>query len=242
MHSLLKKIWQHRHELRSIFGSIYFCFHYLPFRQAIKLPILVYKPHFISLGGSIMIAEGIPVRYGMIRLGFPNTSIYPNSGIIYENTGGKIIFNGSCFVGNNSALSISKDAKLLFGNNFLASTSLKLVCYYLISFGENVRIGWDSLVMDNDLHKMAKIGGGFSKGYASIKIGSNCWIANGCKIMKRSDVPDYCVISAGTIVNSKIEAPKYSVVGYSRKIEVLANGVYRNVYDDKIDWNNIEHV
>lgn len=40
--------------LRSIFSTIYFNLYYLPFKQAIKLPILLYKPHLINVnrGGS----------------------------------------------------------------------------------------------------------------------------------------------------------------------------------------------
>ena len=35
--------------LRSLLSSIYFNFHYLPLSQAMKLPILLYKPKFGSL-------------------------------------------------------------------------------------------------------------------------------------------------------------------------------------------------
>ena len=44
--------------LHSLPWSIYINFHYLPFRQAIRLPIMVYKPHFKKLGGSIEIQGG----------------------------------------------------------------------------------------------------------------------------------------------------------------------------------------
>lgn len=37
--------------LRSIIPTIYFNFHYLPFRQAIKLPIILYKPHLKLMKG-----------------------------------------------------------------------------------------------------------------------------------------------------------------------------------------------
>ena len=39
--------------LRSLIPSMYFNFHYLPFRQAVKLPVLLYKPHLQKLGGGI---------------------------------------------------------------------------------------------------------------------------------------------------------------------------------------------
>lgn len=53
--------------LRSLLSSIYFNFHYLPFSQALKLPILLYKPKLRTLKGSIEIVGG-EVRYDKIRL------------------------------------------------------------------------------------------------------------------------------------------------------------------------------
>lgn len=41
--------------LRYIFPTVYFNFHYLPFKQAIKLPIVFYKPHFGMLKGKVLI-------------------------------------------------------------------------------------------------------------------------------------------------------------------------------------------
>ena len=69
--------------------TIYFNFHYLPFRQAIKLPILLYKPHFISLKGKIII-DALSIRIGMIRMGHLVNTCNPNNGISIDNRGGTI--------------------------------------------------------------------------------------------------------------------------------------------------------
>lgn len=66
--------------LRAFIPSIYFCLKYLPFRQAIKLPILVYKPHFLKLEGTVVI-ENENIRFGMVKLGFLTHVLYPNTGI-----------------------------------------------------------------------------------------------------------------------------------------------------------------
>ena len=52
---ILSKIWKNRKVFRSILPTIYFNFHYLPFNQAIKLPILLYKPKFYDLKGTVEI-------------------------------------------------------------------------------------------------------------------------------------------------------------------------------------------
>ena len=56
MNSIIK-IWNKRWMLRSLFSTIYFNFHYLPFNQAIRLPILLYKPHLVKCKGSVNISK-----------------------------------------------------------------------------------------------------------------------------------------------------------------------------------------
>lgn len=230
------KIWKHRHDFRNIFQSLYFNFHYLPFKAAIKLPILLYKPKLLELQGSVKIVCGKEIKYGMIRLGFPTVSLYPDTGITIENYGGEIIFNGTCSIGNNSYISIGEKGKVEFGDKFTATTTFRLTSYDKIIFGERVIFGWNILVMDTDFHKLTKLSGGYNKGHAPILIGSNNWFGNGCKIMKRTQTPDFCVISADTILSGKIDAPEYCVIGNEQKIVVKATGVWRNIDDDSIDY------
>lgn len=233
--STIKKLWNNRRILRSIFSTIYFNFHYLPFSQAIKLPILLYKPKLLKVKGNVKIGEG-KIKFGMVRLGFPTVSLYPNTGLVYENHGGTIVFNGLCSIGNNSAISIGTKAIVEFGDRFAASTTLRLTSYNHITFGDKVRFGWDTLVMDTDFHKLTKLSGGYSHGHAPVIIGSNNWFGNGCRIMKRTSTPDYCVVQGGTILSGPVVAPAYSVVGNDNHVVVKATGVWRNVDDDVIEY------
>ncbi len=90
-----KKIRRYLQELRYILPTLYFNFHYLPFRQAARLSIVLYKPHLLACKGKIRLEpEDGHIHHGMIRLGFLNSSIYPNNGITWENKGGTVIFRG----------------------------------------------------------------------------------------------------------------------------------------------------
>ena len=230
---LFRIAWAHRHDLRSLPYSIYFNLHYLPLKTAIRLPILLYKPRLLSLKGQVMI-EG-RLKYGQVRLGFPTVSLYPNSGIMFENHGGKVVFKGACTVGNNSALSIGSKGRIEFGDGF-SSSSLRITSYDSITFGNNVRIGWDSLVMDTDFHKLTKLCGGYTSGHGAITIGSDCWLGNGCRIMKRTKIPDHCVVSAGTTLSGPVDVPRYSVIGIKLDVVVKGTGMWRNVDDDVIEY------
>lgn len=233
--SLFKKILAYRWIFRALPVSIWFNFKTLPFSQAIKLPILLYKPKFVSTTGKIIIDS--PVKFGMIWLGFNNVSIYPNNGIIYENKG-VITFKGKVHIGNNSAISIGQNGNLILEDNVVASTTVKLICYNKIHLEENIRIGWNCMFSDTDFHKLTFVNKAakHSVGFGSIKIGRNCWIANSCKIYKNVTVPPYCVIGSDTILYKTIDCEPYSLICNDTQIKVKATGLYRDLNDDKIDY------
>lgn len=231
---LFKRLYYSRAYLRSLPQTIYFNFHYLPLCQAVKLPILLYKPHLKKLKGTVKIFG--KAKFGVVRLGFPQVSLYQNSGITIENQGGTILFRGRCGIGNNSFLSIGPKGCVEFGDRFNASTTLRLVSYDKITFHERVRLGWDILIMDTDFHKLTKLDGGYSHGHAPIEIGADNWIGSGCRIMKRTKTPDHCVVAAGTFLSSPISVAEYSVVGNVNKPVVKATGMWRNIDDDRIEY------
>lgn len=230
--SYIREIWYNRWIIRFLPAIIYFNFKNLPFRQAIKLPILLYKPKFSETFGRIVI--DVPVKFGMIRLGVNGVSIYPNDGIVIDNRG-TITFKGRVSIGNHSAIAVGPKGQLVFEDNFRATCGLKLVCYHDIYFEKNVLIGWNSMICDFDFHKLTYLKGGYSKGYGKIKIGHNTWIANGCKIYKNVEIPPYCVVGADTILNQQVKCEPYSLICNSRPIEIKIQGVYRNRDDDVID-------
>ena len=230
-YTLLEKIKYKLWMLHSLPWSIYINFHYLPFRQAIRLPIIVYKPHFRKLGGSIEIIGG-GIRTGMIILGTYQVDLYPNNGIMLD-IRGKIIFHGSCSIGNNSFISTSKGSLLEFGNNFSATTTLRLACYDHITFEDDVIVGWDCMFIDTDFHRLTREDGKPVKGFGSINIGRNTWIANGCRIMKNTTLPGYCVVAAYSVLTGRIDIPEKSVIGNKHELKILSSGKWLDRTDDK---------
>lgn len=233
---IITKTWHNRNILRSIFSTIYFNLHYLPFQQAIKLPILLHKPKFHKLKGSVTI-DANQISFGMVRLGFHQVSLYPNTGITLEiHEEGKITFHGRCAIGNASAISIGNKGHVVFGNRFNASASLKLTSYCYIEFREKVRIGWENTFMDTDFHKLTKISGGYSKGFGSITIGSNNWFGLRCTILKNTQTPDFCVIGGCSVLNRDYrDIPEYSVIS-GNPAQLKRIGLFRDMNNDQINY------
>ena len=233
IHKFCKKIIALRWALRSLPFSIFFNFWYLPFHQAIKLPILFYKPSFYDLKGTVSFDKSVKIRTGLVQLGLTKCPLYPNTGFVWENHGGNVIFKGRCVIGNSSSISVGEKGLLCIGHRFKATASFRIAAYHSIEFKEKVEFGWDCLVIDSDFHKMTKLDGNYTKGYGSILLKSNIWVGSKSIILKNTAITDYCTVAAGSKVSGKYEE-MYSIIGNSSACSVLKKGLWRNIDDDAI--------
>lgn len=224
-------VWKRRSILRSILPSLLFNFYYLPFKQAIKLPILLYKPKFICLKGKIQING--PIFPGMICLGFNRVNVYPNNGISWENRGGVVIFEGTANIGNNSFISVGEKGILSIGLDFSCNSSLKCVCWNKITIGEHTRVGWDVLFLDTSFHRLKCESGYFGKGYGTIEIGANNWISTKCTVLSGAKTSNWTVAAACSLLNKSIPENRVLVGGSPAKI--LRTGVWRDISDDMVE-------
>lgn len=233
--SIIKKIWRNRSIFRSLFYSIYFNFHYLPYKQAIKLPILLYKPHLKSLKGNVVI-DCVHIKTGMIRLGFRLCGVYPNSGITWENFGGNVVFQGKCKVGNDTFLSFGKKTNVIFGDDFRNVAGLKLVSSKGIKFGKKTSLGWGVLVMDTNFHPLYDMKRNvYKKASGPIEIGDYNWFGTQCKIMHSVRTPERCIFGMNTIVTRSCEMKSYCVMGGS-PVKVLTENVMRDYDNDQEEY------
>lgn len=215
--------------------SLLFNLYYLPFNQAIKIPILIHKPKFIRLRGKIILNTN-NIRFGMIQIGFWGNALYTSrqQGVNWENHGGTVCFNGSANFGIGTCISIGKNAQLEFGDDFLSGPMVKFGCYKKIVFGTRVRIGWESIILDTDFHQtINRITGIKSEIYKEIKIGSCNWIGIRSIILKGSETRDFCIVGANSMLNKKYDFPEYSLVA-GNPVKLKAENVYRD-FDSYIE-------
>lgn len=223
-------------KLRTFFAiipSLLFRLRYLPFKQALKLPIIIYNLKIFKLGGKVII-DSDKIYFGMIRLGLFITNQYPNSGIRWYNKG-TIIFKGNACIGANSAITVLRPTSYLeFGKNFGNVTSLRINCDYKITFHDNVRIGWDVSIIDSAMHRTKDLAGNFTgPGYAEVSIGNNCWIASQCFIMQNTKLPDFTIVGARSMTTKNYEIPTHSLIA-GNPAKLIKTGIWRDFNDDKI--------
>lgn len=198
--------------------TIYFNLKYLPFRQAIKLPVLVSnKVYFRLVSGKLLIL--CPIQTGIIQLGYGDVGIFDDrkSRTIWE-VSGTVMFKGRCNIGHGSKISVGKAGKLVIGENFSITAETSIVAFSEIQFGSNCLLSWDILIMDTDFHKLKDGLGNIVNSPRPIIIGDKVWIGCRCTVLKGSIIPNNCVIGAGSIVNRQLERDNCIYAGSPCKI------------------------
>ena len=218
--------------IQDIIKTIYFNFKYLPLYQAVKFPIYVHNAILDDMRGKILIDSPV-VYHGMVSLGKWGVKIFHDKRIVWQNHGGTVIFKGKCLIGAGSSISVNAHAIVEFGEDFINSAGLKLIASRRVTFGEKARLGWNTMVMDTNMHPLKdKMTGKRGKGGAPISIGDFNWFGSNCIILPGVNTPERIICGLATIVTRNVEWEPYSLYGGS-PIHKLRGNVYRDYDDDK---------
>lgn len=224
--------------LRYFPQTVYFNFKFLRPKDAIKFPILLYKPRFGKLTGRIEIRNK-NIHFGMIRLGYPGNNLYSGKGIFIEIAGdGKMIFEGETFFGNDCGISVGTKGQLIIGNDVFARVGVKICAYHYVKIGERTRIAWNTTIMDSSFHSLKDASTAerlSAKPYGPIIIGKENWLGSGCLILKGAWTNDNVILGARSVLSKKLESePNCIAVGTPPK--VVKKGVYRDMDDCGVDY------
>lgn len=198
-------------------------FHYFPFKQAIKLPILVaHRVVFEQLRGGVEI-EG-KLTTGMLLFGYRGVGFVDSH---YNRTiwqiSGKLKIRGSKIdIGRGSRFCVFGECSL--GDRFSISGLSTIICNKSISFGDNVLLSWDVLVMDTDFHKIKDSSGSVINPDKGIVVEDNVWIGCRTTVLKGTYIPSNTVIAAGSIISGKT----------SKSDCVISSG--KSIIKENISW------
>lgn len=190
------------------------------FKRAIRLPIIVrYNTQLKSLSGKV-ICSYRELRFGDVKIGFGDVGIFDKR---YERCileiAGKIVIRGNVHFGVSSKICVMQNGILEFGEKFVNSAKMTIICSKNIRFEDNVLTSWDTLVMDTDFHQTIYLDSGqLSIMEKPIHVGRNVWIGTRAVILKGSNIADGCVIGANSIVSGKLESENIVIAGNPAKI------------------------
>lgn len=196
----------------SILKTIYLNFKYFSFKDAIKLPILVY-PHTKIEKAKGKIEVDCPMRRGMLSIG--KHGLGNRLDTIWLVTG-TIAIHGSTYLGSGTKISVGDKAILSLGSNFSVTGDTSIICKNKITIGNDCIVSWDDLIMDTDYHHIYDSNGFELNPPSPIEIGDNVWIACRATILKGSVIPSGCVVACSALITSLNSEP-YSIIGGANK-------------------------
>ena len=186
----------------SIPKTLYVNFRYLPFKQAVKLPICISYDCTFKARRRGIVREKQP-QTGMITIGFFKMPFCNHDKTIFR-INGQLIIRGSAHFGCSSKVNVREGAKMIVGDHFNVSSSTSFDCNKSIEIGQNVLFGWDCLVMDSDGHDVYDKNGTIINKDKPIIISDHVWIGCRATILKGANIPSNSVISAGTTISGQL--------------------------------------
>lgn len=187
----------------SLIKTLRLNFHYFPFKQAVKLPLLVSKNVKLrNIKGKINLNN---YRFGNIRIGFNLLGIFDSkkeATILEIGEDSEINLSDNFIFASGCKLSIGKNAKLSIGENVTITGNTTIICNKEIIIDDQSLLSWDILIMDTDSHKIYS-DNRLINAPAKVHIGKNVWVGCRSTILKGSIIPDNSVVAAGSIVAGK---------------------------------------
>lgn len=213
--------------LFSIPKSVYFNLRTLPFRQAIKIPILIsYHVKLQHLmDGVIKISDETPLKPCMISFGFNGTEEVAAYRSIINIRGGKMIFKGGCRIAEGCVIGVS-GGTLTFGKNFSANKNFFVSCNMEITFGDDALLGWNTVFFDATGH-IVYHKGEQKESYKPIIVGSHVWVCAETHVLKGAVIPDNSIVAYKSLVTGKFD-----------QCHTLIGGAPAQILQSDISWGN----
>lgn len=229
---ILKHIFYHIQGIDiSIHKTIYANFCGLPFKEAIKFPILVHQGTRIEEMG--IIKFNCPIRRGILVIG--KRMFYRGQDTVIINRG-TIEIDGNCEIMGGATIHVLRNcSKLHIGNNVMISECVRFLVDTEVSIGNYTRIAFGCLIIDSEFHFTLNLNDGkVSTTRYPIHIGQYNWIGNSSTIKKGTVTPDYTIISNGSMLTKDYsDIPQYSLLlGSPAKLKT--SGI-RRIYNEEMD-------
>lgn len=210
----------------NIIKTIYYNFRWLPFKQAIRLPIVVGWRTKLKGKGKIVI--NCRPRLFMIDIGIPTIPCFDVYGsLTFLQIDGRISAGECIKIHPSAKIWVGETGNLSFKGWNVIGNNTKIACFKEITIGEYTGISWESQVFDTNFHYTKDIVSGkiLNKDNA-VFIGKDVFIGNHVNIAKGSKIPDGSLVSAWSNVSGSFMKNKTSPLIQGPKASVIDNGFY----------------
>ena len=206
--------------------SLWYNLRLLPFRQAIRMPILIsHRTVVQNVSGNVVVRCAKP-KMGLVKIGFGTcqcTDFRHNSTIL--NIRGVFVVHGECSVGAGASIEVAEKAVLTVGNNFNLGPKSLIICHKAMTFGEDFLTSWNCTLMDTDQHSLVNGDGNVTNPDREICVGSNVWFGCNCIVTKGTIIHDSTTVAAGSCLHGTYTDTHTVLAGNPAK--VVKKGVER---------------
>lgn len=222
----------------NVLKTLYINFKLFPFRIARKLPLKIYYNTDIQINrGRLQFRPGIEIQRFMVSIGnFPNpmSSLKGSYTYVRVSPTAKLILGKDVTIRNGANIVVGRQGRMSIGDGVLINAKSLVYSNMQVDIEDNVRISWNVQIMDSDFHFVYNDNNNSIK-YCSapIVIGRNCWIGSYTMVCKGSKIPQYSILSSGSLINkdfSYLESKGNLFVG--RPAVLKQTGIYR-IFDEK---------
>ena len=204
--------------------TVFFNFRYLPFKQAIHLPIQVtLNLRNIQLKRGQIVLKKYWRKCVRIDCG-GCLGLQEFSGGIYMSPNSKLIFHGSAKLGKGTVLRCDENAIIEIGEGFFCNKNCFFRCNDKIVFGDRCIVGWNVQINTTNGHRIWTEDKE-SKDSGPVFIGNHVWITSNVIITKNVTVSEDSVVAQGAVLTSIF-----------KKKHVLIGGVPAKIIKENIYW------
>lgn len=200
--------------------TVYFNFRWLPFRQALRLPVWTawnVRVKNMRRGGIELPEKVVP---GLIRLGYHQSDAVDSYGVhtvIDVRKGGILKFQGSAHIACGAILCVKETGIMELGNNFAISGTTSIVCHKHIKMGKDVQLGWNTLIMDSDVHTIIGEDGKEIPNTEPVTVGDKVIVYVNTTILKGVNIPSNCVVGVNSVLTKPFRNESMLIAGAPAK-------------------------
>lgn len=179
-----------------------------------NLKLILGRRAYLSMGrgADLRISRRLSVGVGRQVLAPTRVEIHKHGVLKVD---GSAEIRGGCFI------RVGEHASLAIGDRTRVNSGARISSSSTVSLGDDCRIGFDVIVMDNDYHHVI-IGGEERASCKPITIGDHVWIGARAIVLKGVTIGSGSVIAAGAVVSRDV--PPNSLAGGS-PMKILREGV-----------------
>ena len=207
---MIKKILQ-----IAFFRSLFFNLKHFGIK-GIKMPVLLARHCRVRVKGEIVLEK---FSTSAVKLGFGGSEGVVEHRYSYFSVapGAKIVFRGKAGISAGNSIRVDGGV-LTLGKNFSTNKNCFIACSKGISIGDDVTLGWDVHIRDNDGHTIIDGATGEKSQSKEVSIGNHVWLCAYTDVMKGSVVADECVVAYRSLVTKTFAQPGCLIGGAPAKL------------------------